>query len=219
MARVAASALDTHGDPYRSPTAEADAASGRAVVPLELADLGRGDAEELPCPRCAHGLGVVEGQPSCRGCGGCGGVFVESEALRRPHDELPGVVEPEASAPALDVAPYVRCPVCGEMMARSVFGKRSGVVVDVCRAHGTWFDHGELVRAIEFVERGGLEEAARREAREEAEAHDEARRAGAQLDASLLADAARDARRIGWWTGRLGARNRTLIDALYDLLR
>jgi hypothetical protein len=42
-------------------------------------------------------------------------------------------------------------------MARMIFGQRSGVVVDVCRAHGTWFDAGELDAVLEFVRFGGLE--------------------------------------------------------------
>jgi hypothetical protein len=37
------------------------------------------------------------------------------------------------------------------------FGMRSGIVVDVCRSDGTWFDCGELDAALEFVASGGLE--------------------------------------------------------------
>ena len=42
-------------------------------------------------------------------------------------------------------------------MNRVNFGRRSGVVVDVCKPHGTWFDAGELTQAIEWVSSGGLE--------------------------------------------------------------
>ena len=38
---------------------------------------------------------------------------------------------------------------------RRNFGGTSGVVVDVCHAHGTWFDAGELVKVLAFVESGG----------------------------------------------------------------
>jgi Zn-finger nucleic acid-binding protein len=41
-------------------------------------------------------------------------------------------------------------------MARVNFGKHSGIVVDVCRWHGTWFDAGELDAAMEFVHAGGV---------------------------------------------------------------
>ena len=55
-------------------------------------------------------------------------------------------------------------------MNRENFGRRSGVVVDVCKAHGVWFDAGELGEVVGFVMRGGLDETRRREledAREE----------------------------------------------------
>jgi Zn-finger nucleic acid-binding protein len=42
-------------------------------------------------------------------------------------------------------------------MTRVNFGARSGIVVDVCYEHGTWFDRGELQAALEFVREGGLE--------------------------------------------------------------
>ena len=42
-------------------------------------------------------------------------------------------------------------------MARMTFGKRSGIVVDACHEHGTWFDAGELDGALAFVRAGGLE--------------------------------------------------------------
>jgi hypothetical protein len=37
------------------------------------------------------------------------------------------------------------------------FGVRSGIIVDVCREHGTWFDRGEYDAALGFVRDGGLE--------------------------------------------------------------
>jgi Zn-finger nucleic acid-binding protein len=46
-------------------------------------------------------------------------------------------------------------------MQRRNFGKTSGVIVDVCAQHGTWFDPGELSRVLAFVEAGGLAEARR----------------------------------------------------------
>jgi Zn-finger nucleic acid-binding protein len=212
------------GDPYRSPAA---ATPRDGAVPLDLASHADSHARThastaapTQCPRCGRPLRPLATESSCHGCEACGGVFVEIEALRRPREELSGVVEPRASAPAMDVSPYLRCPMCDEMMARTVFGRRSGVVVDVCRAHGTWFDHGELVRALEFVERGGLDETRRAQDAERAAifADAAARRATAEIDAALLVGAARDARRLGRWEGMLAARKRTLLDVLIELL-
>jgi len=43
-------------------------------------------------------------------------------------------------------------------MTRMNFGVRSGIILDVCRTHGTWFDGGELDAALSFVQAGGLED-------------------------------------------------------------
>jgi Zn-finger nucleic acid-binding protein len=51
---------------------------------------------------------------------------------------------------------YRRCPVCHHWMQRRNFGATSGVVVDVCAAHGVWFDTWELQQVLAFVEAGGL---------------------------------------------------------------
>jgi Zn-finger nucleic acid-binding protein len=73
---------------------------------------------------------------------------------------------------------YLRCPVCACMMNRNAFGRVSGVVVDVCKKHGVWFDAGELFEVVRFVEAGGL---ARARERELAEAADHERRLRADL--------------------------------------
>jgi Zn-finger nucleic acid-binding protein len=67
-------------------------------------------------------------------------------ALREPPPKR--VMEPSVH--------YVSCPQCHCSMNRMRFGKLSGVIVDVCMKHGTWFDAGELTRVIAFVAAGGL---------------------------------------------------------------
>jgi hypothetical protein len=47
------------------------------------------------------------------------------------------------------------------MMNRKNFGGTSGIVVDVCALHGTFFDAGEHPRVLELVRRGGLAKAQR----------------------------------------------------------
>jgi Zn-finger nucleic acid-binding protein len=48
-------------------------------------------------------------------------------------------------------------------MHRVNFAKCSNVIVDVCKAHGTWFDKDELRRIIEFIRAGGFEKARSKE--------------------------------------------------------
>ena len=42
-------------------------------------------------------------------------------------------------------------------MNRVNFAHCSGVIVDVCKSHGVWFDRDELSRIVEFIRSGGLE--------------------------------------------------------------
>ena len=54
-------------------------------------------------------------------------------------------------------------------MNRINFARCSGVIVDVCRGHGTWFDASELREIVEFIRGGGLELAPKREREIESE--------------------------------------------------
>ena len=126
----------------------------------------------LPCPDCHAAMSVLDcGPGAVHDCGRCGGQFVEVGALRElleRHTIDAGVSPPRAVMRAAGVSPvrYVACPVCRALMNRRNFGHASGVIVDVCAKHGTWFDRGELPRVLAFVESGGLAHVHEREAQE-----------------------------------------------------
>ena len=80
---------------------------------------------------------------------------------------------------------YRSCSVCGHTMQRRNFARISGVIVDECRIHGTFFDAGELEDVLAFVRSGGLLLARRRETEE---LEREARRAQAQVRHPLMAE-------------------------------
>lgn len=146
---------------------------------LEVAATGTA-RPDLPCPRCDVPLRArLAGDVVIDECGTCLGLFLDHVAIRR-------VIEDRAQARAeallgalprheikVQVAPgqrmYVKCPSCRTVMNRKLFATGAGVIVDVCRAHGTFFDAGELPAIIEFVRKGGLAEAERKDlARERA---------------------------------------------------
>ena len=85
-------------------------------------------------------------------------------------------------------------------MNRVNFGKVSGVIVDVCKLHGTWFDGGELTLVVSFVAAGGLERtrAREREAKQSGQARDRAARTHATLAAPLHTRADADERLAMW---------------------
>jgi Zn-finger nucleic acid-binding protein len=123
---------------------------------------GAAQATGLACPRCPGGLTrELLGDTAVEACRACGGAFVERETFERlvqDHEERQRVLSqtPVSVAEREKAVRYLRCPHCREVMNRKVFGRRSGIIIDVCRSHGTWFDRDELPRALEFVEGGGL---------------------------------------------------------------
>lgn len=140
------------------------------------------DATDAPCPRCNTPLEASDSGSDATGivqdarvheCPRCGGMFVPRDALAEIlcRAELTGPFPEQLlrAIPALDQVKYVPCPLCHTSMNRVNFGKVSGVIVDVCRAHGTWFDGGELTRVVAFAASGGLAKTRAREAQEKKE--------------------------------------------------
>lgn len=134
---------------------------------------------ERQCPRCSsRGPAPLVAQLVAKTlldqCPDCGGLWIDETAFERLTQEaenattadglgnLPRPRGRAAKKPSQVV--YVRCPDCDSMMNRRNYGKRSGVIVDVCSAHGIWFDDEELTRVLEFVRSGGLQETRRKEA-------------------------------------------------------
>ena len=142
---------------------------------------GEVSAAELPvlkCPRCKTDMKSVSlGTTAARECEKCGGLWIEVAAFekicadRERQSAVLGAASPvpqsKASASgALRQIKYAPCPHCGQLMNRVNFARCSGVVVDVCRGHGTWFDRDELREIVEFIRAGGLELARQKEKRE-----------------------------------------------------
>jgi Zn-finger nucleic acid-binding protein len=124
--------------------------------------------EEMPCPVCNSPLlrGQL-GDSTLHQCGRCFGFWVDRATLERicreaeQQEVAPAFSEPPPPAPAdgIPKVRYVPCPSCHALMNRVNFAECSGVVVDVCRNHGTWFDANELQRIVEFIRQGGMEKA------------------------------------------------------------
>ena len=83
--------------------------------------------------------------------------LVEQRAVLGSAVPSPG--EAPRGNPMADPVHYRPCPSCHQLMNRKNFGGMSGIIVDVCTLHGTYFDAGELPRVLEFVRRGGLAKA------------------------------------------------------------
>ncbi len=146
-----------------------DALCAGCGQPLGLEPVG--EPTYVMCTSCKRPMQAFRGGPgSLYDCDSCGGQFVEHALLRdllerreRYGESAPR--RPPRFNPSGPIA-YVKCPMCQAIMNRKNFGGSSGVIVDVCARHGTWFDQGELPRVLAFVEGGGLVEARRREQEE-----------------------------------------------------
>jgi Zn-finger nucleic acid-binding protein len=147
------------------------------VVSVPAAPASRG------CPRCAAELAVRSvGGVVVAACPTAHGLFVTHATLRGVKDAPPAVVAAIDAAPSapLDLADddaALVCPTCGETMARRLLGTSHEVHVDVCAAHGTWFDAGELRAAMGTTGKGAPLDHAK---------------VNATLDVALALEAARD---------------------------
>jgi hypothetical protein len=107
-------------------------------------------------------------------CDKCGGLFLALTMMDRlvAARDMPTslcLALPKREMKRESAVRYISCPVCGKFMNRKAFGRVSGVIVDVCKSHGVWFDGGELTEIIRFVEQGGLQRERDRELAELAE--------------------------------------------------
>lgn len=147
-----------------------------------------GEPVEATCPACGpdrqlvsralggEKLAVLE-CPKCAGMWLSGPTFQLLEERARER-QLSWAPEREEQGPGghLELSPpnerlYRPCPECAKLMNRRNYGRRSGVIVDVCTEHGVWFDLGELSTILGWIRNGGLAQAQEREAlRTQAEA-------------------------------------------------
>jgi Zn-finger nucleic acid-binding protein len=131
-------------------------------------------ATNKPCPACRCPL--VSGRAgdvvlAC--CETCGSVWLDREVFAR-------VCRERETQAAMLVGPWMQprqagtsdqpadhryrpCPVCAKLMNRSNFAKYSGLILDTCRDHGTFFDPRELPALVHFIQGGGMDRMRERE--------------------------------------------------------
>jgi Zn-finger nucleic acid-binding protein len=137
------------------------------------------DAPARRCPRCREDARrTTIGDTELCECGRCGGLWLEAETFQRLCADrerqaavlavLASTAAPAQAArphrgPAADPVRYLPCLECGKVMNRLNFARSSGIVLDVCKHHGVWFDEHELRRVVEFIAAGGLDTARAKE--------------------------------------------------------
>jgi len=125
-----------------------------------------GEPTVFPCPRCDDHPALTRitvGKVMLNECGKCEGLWVDKfsfEQICTDREQQAAILGPAIRVP-LPEGPekvrYIRCPECNELMQRMNFAGSSGVVIDLCPQHGTWFDNKELQRIIDFIRSGGMD--------------------------------------------------------------
>jgi Zn-finger nucleic acid-binding protein len=150
------------------------------------------DAKDRNCPRCKNEMVLVTlGLTTVLECEHCLGLWLEVASFEKicaDREQQSAVLGAASHAPAsapgqTSKVNYIPCPECAVLMNRVNFARCSGVIVDVCKQHGTWFDRDELSRIVEFIHGGGLNTSRAKEKLEIAEQRERLRQE--QLSASL----------------------------------
>jgi Zn-finger nucleic acid-binding protein len=142
------------------------------------AEVSAAELSILKCPRCTTNMSSVTiGAEAMRECDRCAGLWVEVAAFERicaNREQQSAVLGAASQAPGHQVDPesepnkvrYIPCPQCAQLMNRINFARCSGVIVDICKGHGTWFDRDELSEIVQFIRGGGLEQSRQKEKNE-----------------------------------------------------
>ena len=132
-----------------------------------------GDDSRFVCPACASEEKLAARQlgkqrANVLECQYCTGLWIGVDAFRELRDRVVGntatpvdalIGTPKPRKLRRQAGPmYRKCVVCRKLMARRQYAKRSGVVIDVCRDHGIWFDPEELHQVLRWISEGGRAE-------------------------------------------------------------
>jgi Zn-finger nucleic acid-binding protein len=119
------------------------------------------------CPKCATPLTqVLHDDARVDTCSSCRGIWVDhmnERTLLKFKPEVFTIAELRRLRKlyqplgAIEEVRYVPCPICRKLMQRVNWGSHSGVVVERCGDHGTWYDEGEVEKIRESVSLGGIE--------------------------------------------------------------
>lgn len=169
---------------------------------------------------------VAIGSTTVRECGRCFGLWVDVPSFEKicaDREQQAAVLGAASPAPRGELSEggkvrYAPCPECSQLMNRINFARCSGVIVDICKGHGSWFDRDELTRIVEFIRAGGLDAARGKEKmaieEERRQLRQEQLTADRKRSSLLDLDAADDRRTVGITSGIASARGllRLLID-------
>ena len=122
---------------------------------------------DINCPKCKVQMKKINlNGAKTDECPKCGGIWVDNFEEKQVTAMKPEVFTMEdvenfrknyTTQGKVEDVKYYKCPRCDNFMWRKNYMHYSGIVVDKCKNCGTFFDKGELEKAVEFIEKGGVE--------------------------------------------------------------
>lgn len=128
------------------------------------------EESSLTCPVCGDQRQLVnrrlgQEQVSVLECPFCAGLWLGIDSFMRLRDRVARQSSDEQELLRSKPRPaklrrqagpvYRHCVYCGKHMTRQQYAHGSGVVIDICRQHGIWFDADELQQTLAWIARGG----------------------------------------------------------------
>ncbi len=108
-------------------------------------------------------------------CHQCAGIWLSSSAFvhleqKAKQESVSGIVsEPiQITVSQEKINPqkfYRHCPQCQQVMHRKNYAVSSGIIIDICKKHGVWFDHKELDGILKFIRSGQFQKTQEKSAR------------------------------------------------------
>ena len=115
------------------------------------------EAAELRCPHCRRKLVTVRvADVDLNGCGSCGGIWVDNagaqHVVAKPQEVFAELAQ-RAARNAQHAGQRVTNPVCAVCPSQldKVEATSWGIVLDICKEHGTWFDALELATLVHAI--------------------------------------------------------------------
>ena len=129
-----------------------------------------GEVSEMKCPSCDEhpqlfSRRIAEESATVLECRTCAGLWLGHDAFNVLSKRADQEFQHRGSEIDWTSFPqgehdsnwrYRMCPKCAYPMVRRIFGKKSGVMIDLCREHGVWFDAKELQMILAWIRSGGL---------------------------------------------------------------
>ena len=134
-----------------------------------VAEVVAGEQLAFACPACGEDHKLTsrrlgKERISVAECQRCAGLWISQSSFVQLRDRVARNAvavqslfppKPAQQRDRPQVGGYRRCAQCPELMNRRQYAAGSGVVVDICRAHGIWFDDEELAQIMDWISRGG----------------------------------------------------------------